>query len=153
MSDAPYFGWPQHLITTPPLSVRLTPPDRPAATLQEGRANPPRPLAVTFTPRGRASGQLRYVQWMECYYFDINVGIRRDGTLAWTSGSDMLTTVQPDGAGTQLVPRCQSVQEVSPNKTLTGSILQWHIVAGWPNHSVRVYDYPSGWIDPATFKP
>jgi|GEM_PF-4631923 len=153
MSDAPNFGGPQHVITTPPLTVRLMPPDRPAATLLESRGNPPRPLTVAFTPRSRVSGRLLYVQWMDCYYFDVNVGILRYGTLAWTSGSDMLTTVRPDGAGTLLVPHCQSVQEVLPNKTLSGSLIQWHIVAGWPNHSVRVYDFPSGWIDPGTFKP
>jgi hypothetical protein len=143
----------RYRLTTPSLTVSLRKPDPPRVTLQEYRENPPRPLAATFTPRRSPHGSLLYMEWMDCLYFSGSAQLQRTGVVLWTRTSNDWATVRPDGAGIQIAPHCPPEQQASPHAELAGSLVQWHVIAGWPNHSARVFDYPSGWINPDSIKP
>jgi hypothetical protein len=127
-------AWPGILVTTSFLVVRLRKPDSPHMTLVSDEP----PAVLVQSPFGR-HGSLKYVEWMDCYYpSEGGILVRDSGSRGWESGWHSADIVRTHVSSVRINPRCPSTVGGMP-----GVLVQWHVVAGWPGHSVAYFDYPS----------
>jgi hypothetical protein len=125
-------------VTTPGLTVRLSTPDRPAATVREQAQRPDQLVTALLRPRQPVRGALRFMDWFDGDYGPSG-GIVSDGIGGWSTTAGSLGQVRRTAAGMQLTPRCPPSTDGR-----TAILRQWHVVAGWPNHSVVMIDWPKG---------
>lgn len=124
---------PGFTLRTPAIQVTLTKPDRPRTHIQGF------PEGVRLEPRGPVTGRLHYMLWTQCYYAP-PADVTENGLGLWTTTSTSVTTVVRAGRGEVITPACPALEAGGR----VGNALQWHLIAGWPNHSTVIVDFPHG---------
>lgn len=131
-------AYPGYPLRTPEMQVRLTAPDRPRIRFRDYRVSPARTPSVVLTPRGAVGGELHYMEWLECIYPG-ELGLYPAGVFVWSTVSEGAAAVVRAGQGERITAECP----VHPGNR-GGSLVQWHLIAGWPGHSVAQFNYPAG---------
>jgi hypothetical protein len=125
--------FPGFKLRTPIIRLTLEPPDPPKVSVNVHVGSP---TAVFLRGNGTA-GRLHFMDWIECFYPGAD-HLGQSGDFVWRTFSTMVASLGPVGSGESVTPVCFP-ESVGGRE---GEVVQWHIIAGWPNHSAVIVNFP-----------